>query len=158
MISVCTCCAFTAHLLSLMNLVSQGLKANMKRLYQLVDEGTFPRCQCGYKYKKLLFALCFFHSLLLERRKFLQLGWNIVYGFNDSDFEVQYDDHLPHMHLWCTRLVWTHMCVSVHVCTCVSVWPCVTRDVMFVRACACISTCAMFSCDKIKKDKELKSN
>ena len=78
----------TAHLLSLMNLVSQGLKANMKRLYQLVDEGTFPRCQCGYKYKKLLFALCFFHSLLLERRKFLQLGWNIVYGFNDSDFEV----------------------------------------------------------------------
>ncbi|CAB1351553.1 unnamed protein product [Coregonus sp. 'balchen'] len=37
---------------------------------------------------KLLFALCFFHSILLERKKFLQLGWNIIYGFNDSDFEV----------------------------------------------------------------------
>lgn len=40
------------------------------------------------KYKKLLFALCFFHSILLERKKFQQLGWNIIYGFNDSDFEV----------------------------------------------------------------------
>uniref|UniRef100_A0A3B4XCT3 Dynein heavy chain region D6 P-loop domain-containing protein n=1 Tax=Seriola lalandi dorsalis TaxID=1841481 RepID=A0A3B4XCT3_SERLL len=39
-------------------------------------------------YRKLLFSLCFFHSILLERKKFLQLGWNIVYGFNDSDFEV----------------------------------------------------------------------
>ena len=68
----------------------QGLKANMKRLYQMVDEATFPRCQCDHKYKKLLFTLCFFHSLLIERRKFLMLGWNIIYGFNDSDFEVQW--------------------------------------------------------------------
>ena len=60
----------------------------MKRLYQLVNETTFPRCQSELKYKKLLFSLCFFHSLLIERRKFLMLGWNIVYGFNDSDFEV----------------------------------------------------------------------
>lgn len=66
----------------------QGLKANMKRLYQLIGEATFPRCSADFKYKKLLFALCFFHSLLIERRKFLMLGWNIIYGFNDSDFEV----------------------------------------------------------------------
>jgi dynein heavy chain len=25
---------------------------------------------------------------LLERKKFLQLGWNVNYSFNDSDFEV----------------------------------------------------------------------
>ena len=61
----------------------------MKRLYQLVNEATFPRCECEHKYKKLLFALCYFHSLLLERRKFLMLGWNVIYGFNDSDFEVR---------------------------------------------------------------------
>ncbi len=62
----------------------------MKRLYNLVNEGTFPRCTAEVKYKKLLFSLCFFHSLLIERRKFLTLGWNIIYGFNDSDFEVVY--------------------------------------------------------------------
>ncbi|KAM5307672.1 dynein axonemal heavy chain 2 [Glossophaga mutica] len=66
----------------------KGLKANMTRLFQLVTEPQFSRCSKPAKYKKLLFALCFFHSVLLERKKFLQLGWNIVYGFNDSDFEV----------------------------------------------------------------------
>ncbi|XP_035375794.1 dynein heavy chain 2, axonemal [Electrophorus electricus] len=66
----------------------KGLKANMKRLYQLVTEAKFSRCTRLVVYRKLLFALCFFHSVLLERKKFLQLGWNIVYSFNDSDFEV----------------------------------------------------------------------
>ncbi|XP_064639639.1 dynein axonemal heavy chain 2-like isoform X2 [Lineus longissimus] len=66
----------------------KGLKANMKRLYHLVTEQQFSRCHKQDKYKKLLFALCFFHSVLLERRKFLMLGWNIRYDFNDSDFEV----------------------------------------------------------------------
>ncbi|XP_034845406.1 dynein heavy chain 2, axonemal [Mirounga leonina] len=66
----------------------KGLKANMTRLYQLMTEAQFSRCPKPAKYKKLLFALCFFHSVLLERKKFLQLGWNIIYGFNDSDFEV----------------------------------------------------------------------
>ncbi|XP_069857585.1 dynein axonemal heavy chain 2 isoform X2 [Dipodomys merriami] len=68
--------------------ILQGLKANMTRLYQLMTEPQFTRCIRPAKYKKLLFALCFFHSVLLERKKFLQLGWNIVYDFNDSDFEV----------------------------------------------------------------------
>nr|XP_039250408.1 dynein heavy chain 2, axonemal-like [Styela clava] len=66
----------------------KGLKANMKRLYQLVTEPMFTRCVKPSKYKKLLFSLCFFHSLLIERKKFLMLGWNVLYGFNDSDFEV----------------------------------------------------------------------
>ncbi|XP_078526452.1 dynein axonemal heavy chain 2 isoform X1 [Lissotriton helveticus] len=66
----------------------KGLKANMKRMYNLVTEQHFNRCTKPSKYKKLFFALCFFHSILIERKKFLQLGWNIIYGFNDSDFEV----------------------------------------------------------------------
>ncbi|KAM9335593.1 LOW QUALITY PROTEIN: dynein axonemal heavy chain 2 [Symphorus nematophorus] len=66
----------------------KGVKANMKRLYQLVTEAQFSRCSKPILYRKLLFSLCFFHSILLERKKFLQLGWNIIYGFNDSDFEV----------------------------------------------------------------------
>jgi dynein heavy chain len=38
------------------------------------------------KYQKLLFALAYFHSVLLERRKFRTLGLNIPYDFNDTDF------------------------------------------------------------------------
>ncbi|CAL7938030.1 unnamed protein product [Xylocopa violacea] len=66
----------------------KGLKANMKRLYGLITENQFELCHEKSKYKKLLFALVFFHSILLERKKFQQLGWNVVYSFNDSDFVV----------------------------------------------------------------------
>ena len=67
---------------------AQGVKANMKRLYQNMTEQRFASVGKPEKYKKLLFSLCFFHAILLERKKFQQLGWNINYGFNDSDFEV----------------------------------------------------------------------
>jgi dynein heavy chain len=73
----------------LLTLRDQGLKANIKRLYNLVTDQQFTRCTRQEKYKKLLFSLCFFHAVLLERRKFLMLGWNIPYEFNDSDFEVR---------------------------------------------------------------------
>jgi hypothetical protein len=45
----------------------------------------YPLCP-AVKYQKLLFALAFFHSVLLERRKFRALGLNIPYDFNDTDF------------------------------------------------------------------------
>ncbi|CAH8498270.1 unnamed protein product [Heterobilharzia americana] len=70
----------------------KGLRSNMKRLYHLIKEDQFSACQKPEKYKKLLFSLCYFHSVILERRKFLMLGWNIPYEFNDSDFEVS--EHL----------------------------------------------------------------
>lgn len=66
----------------------KGLKANMKRLYHLITDSQFDMCSSKAKYKKLLFTLVFFHSVLLERKKFQQLGWNVIYSFNDSDFEV----------------------------------------------------------------------
>jgi dynein heavy chain len=36
----------------------------------------------------MVFQLCYFHATLLERRKFKNLGWNIPYDFNDSDFDI----------------------------------------------------------------------
>lgn len=66
----------------------KGIKANLTRLYQDVSDDQFKACKAKEKYKKLLFSLCFFHAVLLDRKKFQQLGWNVVYSFNDSDFEV----------------------------------------------------------------------
>uniref|UniRef100_A0A3B3HQK6 Dynein heavy chain region D6 P-loop domain-containing protein n=1 Tax=Oryzias latipes TaxID=8090 RepID=A0A3B3HQK6_ORYLA len=63
-------------------------KTNMEDNLILVSKTQFSRCSKPGPYRKLLFSLCFFHSLLQERKKFQQLGWNVVYDFNHSDFEV----------------------------------------------------------------------
>ena len=67
----------------------KGVKANMTRiLYTLISEESSVRCTKPLVYRPLLFALCFFHSLLIERKKFLSLGWNVICDFNDSDFDI----------------------------------------------------------------------
>ena len=67
----------------------KGLKANMTRLFSAVlNESSFNRCSKPEIYRPLVFSLCFFHSVLLERKKFLTLGWNVVCDFNDSDFDI----------------------------------------------------------------------
>ncbi|OAF69166.1 Axonemal beta dynein heavy chain 2 [Intoshia linei] len=66
----------------------KGIATNMQRLYSFLNEDQFERCQKIGTYKKLLYSLCFFHSVIIERKKFMMLGWNIPYEFNDSDFEV----------------------------------------------------------------------
>lgn len=35
-----------------------------------------------------MFGLSWFHSILIERKKFKTLGWNVSYAFNDSDYSV----------------------------------------------------------------------
>jgi len=74
-----------------------GLRANMIRCYNEIKESeleifaadeTFPECSKEHAYKKMLYALCFFHSVVLERKKFGPLGWNVLYEWNDTDFHV----------------------------------------------------------------------
>merc|ERR1711871_18260 len=69
----------------------KGLRANLAVLYNLVTEEQFAKCQLQFKYKKLLFSLAWFHAVLLERRKFKSLGFNIPYEFNESDFSICHD-------------------------------------------------------------------
>jgi dynein heavy chain len=66
-----------------------GLRANLTRMINLVSNERYERCEKKKKYKPLLFCLCWFHSLLIERRKFRNLGFNIPYEFNESDFLIR---------------------------------------------------------------------
>jgi len=69
----------------------KGLRANQLKLYNLISEDQFSKCGQQHKYKKLLFSLTWFHAILLERRKFKALGFNIPYDFNESDFSICHD-------------------------------------------------------------------
>lgn len=70
-----------------------GLKGKLLQTFDnngtgLITEKTFEKENHGQPWKKLLFSLCLFHSVLNERRKYGALGWNIPYEFTSSDLEV----------------------------------------------------------------------
>jgi len=70
----------------------KGLRANLLRTYVDMTEGEFEALSAlegrGRTYKKLLFATAFFNALILERRKFGAVGWNIPYGWMNSDLKA----------------------------------------------------------------------
>jgi len=63
----------------------RGIKANMVRLYTNQPK-QFTLCADDRGFRKAVFGLAWFHTVLTERKKFKTLGWNVSYSFNDSDY------------------------------------------------------------------------
>jgi dynein heavy chain len=68
-----------------------GLKLNMRSVYAKLqaDPETATGDECPHPaYKPLVYVLTFTHAVLLERRKFGKIGFNVAYDFNESDFQI----------------------------------------------------------------------
>jgi dynein heavy chain len=66
----------------------KGIKNNMQRQYLKMDQSKLEDSQKPKEIKKLMFGLCFFNALIIERRKYGPLGWNIPYEFSTSDLDI----------------------------------------------------------------------
>jgi dynein heavy chain len=69
------------------NEAPQDLKANLVRAWKNFEH----RLDCSEKkneYKAISFGLCFFHSLIIGRKKFGSIGWSRNYNFNEGDLNI----------------------------------------------------------------------
>lgn len=54
----------------------------------LVTQDFLEKVEPYEKWRNIVFAICFMHSIVYERRKFGPLGFCIAYEFNSSDLEA----------------------------------------------------------------------
>jgi dynein heavy chain len=66
----------------------KGLRANLKNTYLKLDDEKLKKSNKPREYQRLLFGLSFYHAIVIERKKFGPLGWNIPYEFNDTDMDI----------------------------------------------------------------------
>jgi len=59
----------------------------MRTFFDMSSED-YESCTKSGVYKKLVFATAFFNALILERRKFGAVGWNIPYDWMNSDLKA----------------------------------------------------------------------
>ena len=66
----------------------RGIKANLMEAYHGFTDNFLNGCSKTDTFKQLMLSLCMFHGVILERRKYGPLGFNIRYPYNKSDLAI----------------------------------------------------------------------
>mmetsp|Transcript_3730 Transcript_3730/g.9663 ORF Transcript_3730/g.9663 Transcript_3730/m.9663 type:complete len:1194 (+) Transcript_3730:95-3676(+) len=72
----------------LMTEPARGLRANLGALWARADDRYFDQCAEPRALRRLFYGLSLFHATVLERRRFGAIGWNLLYAFSSSDFDI----------------------------------------------------------------------
>lgn len=62
-----------------------GIRSNIVRAMSNFSDEPWEKSAKPTEFRCIMFAMCFFHSVVVERKKFGPLGWNRVYPFNAGD-------------------------------------------------------------------------
>ncbi|XP_025160705.1 dynein beta chain, ciliary-like [Harpegnathos saltator] len=65
-----------------------GMRANIHKALDNFSQDTLEACSKETEFKAVLFALCYYHAAMAERRKFGAQGWNRPYPFNVGDLTI----------------------------------------------------------------------
>jgi len=88
----------------------KGLKAGLSRTFAtIVNQDFLEKVEPPEKWRSLVLAICFMHSIVQERRKFGPLGFCIAYEFNNEDMYASLlfiDRHLNQCQQTNTQLSW----------------------------------------------------
>jgi dynein heavy chain len=66
----------------------KGMRANIMRSMSQYDDRQLTDCKKSFEYHKLIYALCFFHALTQERRKYGPLGFNQGSDWTSGDLDI----------------------------------------------------------------------
>ena len=64
------------------------LKSNLMRAWDTFSQDRLDTCSKTKEFRACLFGLCFFHSLMLGRKRFGPQGWSRAYSFNIGDLTI----------------------------------------------------------------------
>ena len=68
-----------------------GISQNISRALTNFADEPWERSAKPTEYRAVMFAMCFFHAVAVERKKFGPQGWNRVYPFNVGDLTTCMD-------------------------------------------------------------------
>ena len=70
------------------NEAPSDIKSNIERAWAPFDQARLEESSMPVEFRACLFGLCFFHGVMLGRKRFGQQGWSRGYGFNMGDLSI----------------------------------------------------------------------
>ncbi|KAG8346214.1 putative Dynein heavy chain N terminal region 2 domain1 [Trypanosoma vivax] len=62
-----------------------GIRSNIVRAMSNFSDEPWEKSAKPTEFRCIMFSMCFFHAVVVERKKFGSLGWNRVYPYNAGD-------------------------------------------------------------------------